>query len=131
MFLKYTMAAGLVALSMIAAVPANAFEKPSGSATIQLVQDYGSEHEWGERRSLSPRALRRALRHQGYRNIEILDRGRRTVTVQAENYRGRDYILRVSARSGAVISARRIRNWQHDGRDDDRERCWLPEGCDD
>ena len=97
-----------------------------------------------ERRGLSPRELRRALRQQGYSNIEILDRGRRTFTVQAENYRGHDYILRVSARTGAIISAQRIRSWGgggyggghgggwggHDGRPRDRdEQCWLPEGC--
>jgi hypothetical protein len=140
MFLKHTLAGGLIAMSTLAAVPAKAIELQVGSASIQLVQDsYGWEHEWSERRGLSPRELRRALRQQGYRDIEILDRGRRTLTVQAENYRGRDYILRVSARTGVVISARRLRHgggdgygggWDdRDGRDDDRERCWLPEGC--
>ena len=141
MFFKHTLAAGLVALSALAAVPAGAAEPPTVSTSIQLAQGgYGWEHEWSERRGLSPRELRRALRQQGYSNIEILDRGRRTLTVQAENYRGRDYLLRVSARTGAVISAQRIRSWGgggygggwggHDGRPRDRdEQCWLPEGC--
>ncbi len=143
MFFRNTLAAGLVAISTLAAVPAGAAQLPNIS--IQLAQGgYGWEHDWNERRGLSPRELRRALRQQGYSNIEILDRGRRTLTVQAENYRGRDYILRVSARTGAIISAQRIRSWGgggyggghgggwggHDGRPRDRdEQCWLPEGC--
>lgn len=116
MFLKHTMMAGLVALSALTAVPANAVELQIGRASIQLAQDgYGWEREWSERRGLSSRELRRALRQQGYRDIEVLDRNRRTLTVQAENYRGRDYILRVSARTGVVISARRIRHGGGDG----------------
>ena len=121
MFLKHTMMAGLVALSALTAVPANAVELKIGSASIQLVQDrYGGEHEWSERRGLSSRELRRALRQQGYRDIEVLDRNRRTLTVQAENYRGRDYILRVSARTGVVISARRIRHGGGNGHGGER-----------
>jgi hypothetical protein len=125
MLLKHTVIAGVIAVSALFPLPANAVEA-SAKASIQLVQDrYGWEHE---RRGLSPRELRRALRQQGFREVEILDRGRRTLTVQAENYRGRDYILRVSARTGHVISARRIRHggeyghgWDgHDGRRDYR-----------
>ena len=139
MFLKNTLAAGLVALSTLAAVPAGAAELAAVSAPMQLAQSgYGWEHDWSERRGLSPRELRRALRQQGYSTVEILDRGRRTLTVQAENHRGRDYILRVSARTGVIISAQRIRGGggygggrgDHDGRSRDGDgQCWLPEGC--
>jgi hypothetical protein len=134
MDLRRLAAAGLIAASTLTAMPASAAEPLTGGASIQLAQGgYEWEHDWEDRRRLSPRELRRALRHQGFHDIEILDRGRRTYTVRAENHRGRDFILRVSARTGLVVSARPVRRWADGGwdspRHDDRERCWLPEGC--
>ena len=139
---KTKLAAGLVALAVASGgVPANAHEVLMGNQTGAFIEIHGSGSGWEYNRGgLSYRELRRALRRQGYRLLDIVDRGRRTYTVTAENHRGRDFILRVSARSGAVLSVRPLRRWAGGygpgqwGDDDryrrDRERCWLPEGCD-
>lgn len=58
---------------------------------------------------LSNRELRRELRRQGWDEIRILDRDRRTVTVSAEDRRNRDRILVVNAYTGRVIDVRRDR----------------------
>ena len=104
--------------------------------------------------SLSPREVGRVLRRLGYHEIRIIDRRSRAYTVAAENHRGHDVILQVSARTGAVLSVRYLgkrrrggdwgdHDWRgpgHGGRDrgwhervprpdHDRPRCWLPEGC--
>ena len=112
MFLKKQIAAGLVALgTAVTAMPANAVETQVASTPSLHIEigGHGWDHGGWSHHRLSGREIRRILRRQGWHDIEIVDRGRRTYTVRAENYRGRDYILRVSARSGEVISARRIR----------------------
>lgn len=147
MSLKQRVAAGLVALgTLVAVAPAHAAHGPQiVSPSISYIETGDSGYRWVHQRyrndRLSPRELRRTLRHQGYRLVDILDRTPRSYTVQAENYRGRSYILQVSARSGVILSARPLRHRaggrRHHERDEDRhdrprrddERCWLPEGC--
>jgi hypothetical protein len=55
--------------------------------------------------TLGPRQIARALRSQGYRNIEIVNQ-RRDVTIARAMARGRDFILVVDARSGDVLRRR-------------------------
>jgi hypothetical protein len=57
---------------------------------------------------LSDREIRRIVRSAGYREIRIVDEGRRSYRVRAEDRRGRDYILTVSAYSGSIIDRDRI-----------------------
>ena len=145
-------AAGLiVAGAVLGAGPVYASAASAGTSTVaeqSLLQLVHSRQHY-----LSPHDVRRILRHQGYHEIRILGRHDRTYRVAAENYRGRDVILRVSARTGAVVSVRtlgerRRDGWGHYDRQgpghggwhggrygprpwpsDDRPRCWLPEGC--
>ena len=64
--------------------------------------------------ALSPRQLARSLRHQGYFDIDILNR-RGPVTIVRAAARGRDVILVVDSRSGEVLRARPAgRNWNND-----------------
>ena len=58
---------------------------------------------------LSEREVRRILRHNGWREIRFLDRNFRTYTVRAENWRGRDRILVVSALNGRILDNRPAR----------------------
>lgn len=134
MFRK-TIGAGLVSVGLLAAAAqANAAEL---SVSIDVVQtgryapgveliDHRHWHEYHH--VLSPREVRRILRREGFRHIEFLDRHGRTYTAYAEDYRGRPVIVRVSARSGQIISVRRA-GYGHGGGYHDRPRCWLPEGC--
>ena len=131
MFRKH-FAAGLVSLAMLgAAAPANAGEV---SVRIGITQPghvyvpgatYVDHRGHDYRRALSLREIRRILRGEGFRHIDFVDTEGRSYTAYAENYRGRPVIVRVSARSGEVISVSPLRR----GRHDDHPRCWLPEGC--
>lgn len=107
MFRK-TIAAGLFAIGALAATaPANA-----AGLSVVIDSSYATvgiervDHRGGY--ALSPREVRRILRYEGYRQIQFLDRGGRVYTARAEDYRGRDVIVRVSARSGNIISVRRL-----------------------
>lgn len=122
---KTTIAAAICALSTaFAVVPASAeglrFEVTVEAPTIQVYHGgwHGEEHvHYG----LSPRQVRWILRDEGFRGIRYLDRQGRTYTAHAIDYRGRDVVVRVSARTGAIVSVQLLRR--------DRPRCWLPEGC--
>ena len=129
MFRKH-IAAGLVSMAMLgAAAPANAGEVSISIGVTQSGHGYTPGRVYVDhrnyRRVLSPRDIRRILRREGFRHIDFIDTEGRTYTAYAENYRGRPVIVRVSARSGEVISVSPLRR----GRHDDRPRCWLPEGC--
>ena len=134
MFRKH-IAAGLVSLAMLAAAaPASAgglsisIGVGPGHAYVPALEQVDHRHRHEYRHTLSPREIRRILRREGFRNIEFLDRQGRTYTAYAETYRGRPVIVRVSARSGEVISVSRIGRGGRGGHHD-RPRCWLPEGC--
>ena len=126
-------AAGLLSLAMFAAAaPAHAgdvsisigiSQSGHGYAPGLKFVDHRGRHEY--RHTLSPREIRRILRRHGFSHIEFVDTEGRTYTARAEDHRGRSVLVRVSARSGEVISVSRLRR----GRHDDRPRCWLPEGC--
>jgi hypothetical protein len=132
--LMKTFAAGLVAVSTLAAVPASAASMNivagPGVVQVQYGQGYGygngygsgqdrdwrgprDEHRYGNRweyrqTTMSPREIRRALRRQGYRDVYAMDRRGRVYHVRAENYRGRPVALVVSARTGEILSVRRV-----------------------
>jgi hypothetical protein len=118
MILKSTLAAGLIALSALAAAPANA-----GGVSIHIGvtgghyayhDGYGYDwkrhhrrdrHEYG---TLTPREVRQVLRDKGYRQIRYVDRRGRIYEVRATNHRGHRVGLVVSARSGAILNVYRL-----------------------
>jgi hypothetical protein len=114
-----TIAAGLIALTSFAAVPANA-----ASFSIEIGQPgygsgYGNQgYRWGDydqrdrgdrhgRHRLSREEVRWILRDRGYNRIRFLDDRGRVYEVRARK-RGETYHLVVSARSGEVLSRNRI-----------------------
>lgn len=66
------------------------------------------------RHALSPRELYRAIRSQGYRDIDII-RDRRDVKIARASARGREFILVVDAYSGEILRRRVVDNgWRRD-----------------
>ena len=71
---RTTIAAGVLALGSFAfAAPSNGSELsvhigPVGPGAVEFVDHRGGWHD-----SLSPREIRRLLRHEGFRRIEFLD----------------------------------------------------------
>lgn len=124
-----TFAAGVLAASTLAAVPASAAPMNIGATpgVTQVQYGYGPGPSYGERRDyggdnrhygqrydyrhrwLSPGQIRQAVRSQGFRDIRGIDRSGRVYHVRAETYRGRPVALVVSARSGEILSVRRLR----------------------
>lgn len=63
---------------------------------------------------LSPREIHRAVRAQGYRDVDIL-RDRRDVSIVRAVARGREWILVVDAYSGDILRRRIVDNgWRRD-----------------
>jgi hypothetical protein len=106
MFSK-TIAAGVIALTALTAIPANA-----GGLTIDFGYGAGpgwsgnGGHGWHNER-LAPREVRRILRHKGYHQIRFADRRGSTYEVTARR-NGRDFYMVVSAWSGDILSRHRI-----------------------
>lgn len=118
MMFSKTIAAGLVAVSALAAVPANAasLSVNTGVEGVQFAFHNGRPHRGDydrydrhDRRDryLSPNEVRRVLRGQGYRGINYLDRRGRIYEVRATNRRGNRVGLVVSARNGSVLNVYR------------------------
>lgn len=61
-------------------------------------------------RCISPRSIGRAIADQGYRNVRIIDYGRRTTEARGVS-RGATYALLADSCSGEVIDRDRIRRW--------------------
>jgi hypothetical protein len=120
MISKKTIAAGLIALTSLAAVPASA-----SSLTIEFggTPGYGNGYgghgyKWDNydhrdrgyrhgRYRLSPQEIRWILRDRGYHDIRFFDRQGAVYEVRARRH-GEAYYLVVSARSGEVLSRNRI-----------------------
>lgn len=116
MIAKKTLAAAVIALGALAAVPASA-----GSLTIQFGHGhpgYGWSapgHGWGpghgwhaqRHRMVSAQDVRRILSRDGYRNIRHLDR-RGSVYQARASKNGRNYVIVVSARNGQILSRNRV-----------------------
>ena len=100
-------AAGIIALTALTAVPANA-----GGVGVGF--GYGNNpgwsgdggHGWRNER-LSAHEVRRVLRHKGYRQIDFVDRRGSTYEVTARK-NGRTFYMVVSAWSGDILSRHRI-----------------------
>jgi hypothetical protein len=115
MQLKITLAAAAMALGgLVAAAPANA-SSADVTLTIQ-VGDSGHrshdrdwrDHEWRHHDYLSTREVRRILRHRGFHEVRFVDSSGSIYRAYAEDYRGRDVLVTVSARSGAILDVDRI-----------------------
>jgi len=111
-----TIAAGLVAVTALTAVPASAGGLSIEFGTAGYDQrgwDRDGRHGgWEHRRDrhdfLSTQQVRRILRSQGYRDIEYLDRQGAIYQAQASRD-GRRYGLVVSARDGDILNRYRLR----------------------
>lgn len=108
MFVTKTLAAGVIALSTLAAVPASAtdvavkigYNGPGWSHHV------GPGHQW-QRARLSPNDIRHMLRRDGYRDIRFFDRRGAVYQVRASK-RGSDFFLVVNARNGQILSRHRV-----------------------
>ena len=106
MFSK-TIAAGVIALTALTAVPANA-------GGVGFGFGYGNNpgwsgdggHGWRNER-LAPREVRQVLRQKGYHRIDFVDRRGSTYEVTAHR-NGRTFYMVVSAWSGDILSHNRI-----------------------
>lgn len=107
-----TIAAGIIALTTLSAVPANA-----SGITVQ----FGDGPNWGyhdngygggyrhhrQRSRLSVEEVRWMLRDSGYRAIRFFDTNGPVYQLRASK-RGRDFFLVINARSGEILSRQRI-----------------------
>jgi hypothetical protein len=105
--LKTTLAAAALSLgSLLAAAPANA--GTSVSVTVEFGHPGYARHHDVQYRTLSPHEVRRILRREGFREIRYVDRRGSIYRAHAENYRGRDVLVTVSARTGQIIDVDRL-----------------------
>jgi hypothetical protein len=110
MFSKKTIAAGLIAVTTLAAVPANAngITVQFGFGNPGFGWNPGHRHGapiWQHR--LSPREVRSILRRHGYRAIRFLDARGPVYQVSARRF-GHTVFLVVSARNGDILSRHRV-----------------------
>ena len=104
MALKTILAAGIVALGALgAAAPANADTNVSVEFRIGQPTYVSYYHH-----TLSPQQVRRILRDEGFRHIRYVDRRGTVYRARAENRRGRDVLVTVSARTGHIINVERL-----------------------
>ncbi len=106
-----TIAAGLVALTTLSAVPANAagfsFQfGPGPSYYGGHGYGYGHGQQWRHDR-VSTDEVRFMLRRHGYRAIRFFDARGPVYQLRASKY-GRTYFIVVSARDGQILSRQRI-----------------------
>jgi hypothetical protein len=118
MISKTTLAAALIALTSLAAVPANAFNIGFSGGGMNYGwggsqhhgwnwggdSDYG--HRWRHQR-LSTQEVRWILRDRGYRDIRFFDDRGPVYQLRAHKH-GDTFYLVVSARSGEILSRNRI-----------------------
>ena len=110
--LKKTIAAGVIALgALVAAAPAQA----GGGVSVRIdigqpgyTKHYGDRYDYD--RTFSPREIRRILRRQGFSEIRYVDRRGSIYRARAEDWRGRDVAITVSARTGAILEVQRLRH---------------------
>lgn len=107
MFSKKTIAAGLIAVTTLTAVPANAASFGFHFGAPGWGWSPGPHHgpRWQTHR-LSQREVRGILRHQGFRFIDFLDTRGPVYQVRARKH-GRGFFLVVSARNGNILSMHR------------------------
>jgi hypothetical protein len=103
-----TLAAGLVALATLTAVPAQAGGHGSGFGYGYSAPGWngGGGHGWQNARLSGPE-IRSIMRHHGYRQIEFVDRRGPTYELTARK-QGRSYYIVVSAWTGEILARHRI-----------------------
>ena len=108
MISKTTIAAALIALTSLTAVPAKAHSVEFGFGGPGYGWNEGG-FDRGERRHyrLSKQEIRWILRDRGYRNIRFFDDNGPIYQLRARKY-GETYFLVVSARSGEILARNRI-----------------------
>ena len=122
MFARKTLAAGLVAISALIAVPASAatlgidFTQRGPVVTIDSGRGYDHRPGHGrwdrdrhQVRYLSANEVRRILRSRGYRNIQYVDRNGSVYRARAVDFRGRMVALTINARNGVILDSDRLR----------------------
>jgi hypothetical protein len=123
---KTILTAAVVALGLAgAAGPALAQSGPGGQwspghsnngPNAEFSIQFNSGPNFYRHRALSNQQLRFRLRTQGYHDIRILNRNRLTVTVRAEDWRNRDFVLTVNIYNGRVLSRQALyRPYPHPG----------------
>lgn len=113
MFAKTTIAAALISLTTLAAVPAQAsdiniqigFGGPGYGWNVGHGRghDYGYRHHRRMRDLLSPGEVRWMLRDRGYSDIRFFDNSGALYQLRAWRH-GERYVLAVSARTGEILS---------------------------
>jgi len=129
---KSAVVASLMLVGASLATPASAgqlsvaFDRPHGGAVVETGASWRQGHNdgYGWRHWTSPREVRRILRRAGFHEIRHVESQGRSYVARALDYRDRPVIVRVSARSGEILTVRRVHRR-------DEEQCWLPEGCED
>ena len=109
MITKTTIAAAMIALTSLAAVPAKAITVEFGFGGPGMGWSDG-QHDRGDRwrnQRLSKQEIRWMLRDRGYRNIRFFDDSGPVYQLRARK-RGESYFLVVSARSGEILQRNRI-----------------------
>jgi hypothetical protein len=124
MFARKTLAAGLVAMSALVAVPASAatigvdFTQRGPVVVFDNGRGYDRDRRddrgrWDrdrhQSRYLSANEVRRVLRSRGYRNINYVDRNGSIYRARAVDYRGRMVALTINARNGVILDSDRLR----------------------
>ncbi len=112
MISKTTIAAALIALTTLSALPAQASGITvefgfGGSGYGWSGGGHGSGSHQMRRQRLSTEEVRWILRSDGYRNIRFFDDRGPVYQLRARKH-GRTYFLVVSARSGEILSRNRI-----------------------
>jgi hypothetical protein len=101
-----TLAAGIVAITALSAVPASA-----ASLNVQFGHGPGwghhGQHDRDWRRHVSPNDVRRILQRDGYRAVRVFDRRGAVYQARASKH-GRHYVIVVSARNGKILSRHRV-----------------------
>jgi hypothetical protein len=105
-----TLAAGIVAVTALAAVPANAASFNLQVGPYAQWGQHGGQgyhgHRW-HRPQASPAHVRAVLRNHGYRAIRFIDTRGPIYRARAVKH-GRAFIVSVNARNGQILSRHRI-----------------------
>ena len=103
MTIRNTVLATVIAAAALAAVPAKADVNfgigfHSGGVGISIGDLYDK---------MSPREVRRMLRHRGYHDIDFSDTGGRYFRLTAEKH-GDDYFMKVDSYTGVIVHRHEI-----------------------
>jgi len=127
MFIQKTLAAGVVALTaLVTTAPAQAdsfsfgIHGQHGGVTFRSGDHYRPAHDrnyrrWDDRRwdyahyRMTPRQVRRSLRHRGFHEIRFTDREGRFYRARATGPRGRRVALTIRSRDARIVRIHRIR----------------------